>query len=54
MRTALKSVPGVRNVEVSFPNKEAVVTADKQGFDTKPLLDALSKAGYPGSVKPGP
>ena len=47
-------MPGVRNVEVNFANKEAVVTADKQGFDPKPLLDALSKAGYPGSVKTAP
>ena len=47
-------MPGVRNVEVSFANKEAVVTADKQGFDTKPLLEALTKVGYQGSVKTAP
>lgn len=51
MRGALESVPGVRNVEVSFEKAEAYVEVEKDKFDPAALVKALEDAGYKGSVK---
>lgn len=51
MRAALESVPGVRNVEVSFEKAEAHVDVEREKFDPAALLKALEDAGYKGSVK---
>lgn len=50
MRKALESLPWVRQVEVSFEKKQAVVTAEADKYDEKALLKALEKAGYKGKV----
>ncbi|MBI1914382.1 MAG: heavy-metal-associated domain-containing protein [Planctomycetes bacterium] len=50
MRKALETLPWVRQVQVSFEKKQAVVTADATKYDEKALLRALEKAGYGGKV----
>ncbi|MCI0460948.1 MAG: heavy-metal-associated domain-containing protein [Gemmataceae bacterium] len=50
MRKALESLPWVRQVQVSFAKKQAVVTAEAAKYDAKALLKALEKAGYKGKV----
>lgn len=51
VKSALKKVPGVSKAEVSFQQREAVVSFD----DTKTSVEALAKAtadaGYPSTVK---
>jgi len=50
---ALQTVPGVKDVAVSYPKHEAVVIADKGGCSAdaqKQLSAALTKAGYGGEV----
>ncbi|MDM8349492.1 mercury resistance system periplasmic binding protein MerP [Pseudomonas sp. sp1636] len=51
VKKALTKVEGVSKAEVSYANREAIVTFD----DTKTNLDALTKAtenaGYPASIK---
>jgi mercuric ion binding protein len=51
VKKALSKVDGVEKAEVSYENKEAVVTYD----DAKTSVDALTKAtdgaGYPSAVK---
>ncbi len=50
MRKALETLPWVRQVQVSFERKEALVTAEANRYDEKALLRALTKAGYFGKV----
>ena len=50
MRNALLSVPGVRQVIVNFEAQEVVVEAAKP-CDTGPMLAALKRDGYGGTVK---
>jgi copper chaperone CopZ len=50
---ALKSVAGVKTVEVSYPKKQALVLTDKTGCGEavhKAMSAALKKAGYAGEV----
>ena len=50
---ALKSIPGVQAVEVSYPKKQAVVLASPEGCNAdahKAMSAALQKAGYGGEV----
>ncbi len=51
VKKALSKVDGVTKTEVSYANREAIVTFD----DTKTSVEALSKAsenaGYPASLK---
>ena len=46
MRGVLLSVPGVRNVEASFPDQEATVDLDPAQASLAELVAALEAAGY--------
>lgn len=50
MRSALETLPWVRDVKVDFGNKRAVVTVVADKCDEKALLKALEKEGYQGKV----
>ncbi len=50
MRSALETLPWVREVQVDFGNKQAVVTVVADKCDEKALLKALDKQGYEGKV----
>ena len=50
VKRALAAVPGVRDVEVSFETKTAVVTFDDEKTTPNALIDATSGVGYPSSV----
>ena len=49
---ALKRVPGVSQVEVTFEKREARVTFDDAKVTVDALLLATKNAGYPSTVKP--
>jgi mercuric ion binding protein len=51
VKKALDKVEGVEKVEVSFENKEAVVTFDDAKTKAKDLMEATKNAGYPSTVK---
>ena len=46
---ALKAVSGVKKVEISLENKNAVVTV-KAGTDRASLVEAVVKAGYQAEI----
>jgi copper chaperone CopZ len=50
VRKALTSLPWVRQVQVNFDTKRAIVTADAARYDEKAMLKALEDAGYGGKV----
>ncbi len=50
MRRALETLPWVRQVEVDFDSKQAVVAVVADKYDPKALLKALEKEGYQGKV----
>lgn len=52
IKAALKKVPGVTDVEVSYETLEAVVTFDDAKTNTAALIKATTDAGYPSTVKP--
>jgi len=52
VKRALSNVDGVRKAEVSFENREAVVTFDDTKTNVEALTKATAGAGYPSSVKP--
>lgn len=52
IRAALKKVPGVTDVKVSYEKLEAVITFDDAKTDTAALIKATTDAGYPSTVKP--
>jgi mercuric ion binding protein len=52
IRAALKKVPGVTDVTVSYERLEAVVTFDDTKTNTAALIKATTDAGYPSTVKP--
>lgn len=47
VRQALTRVPGVSNVEVSFEQRQAVVTFDDAKTDVAALTKATAAAGFP-------
>ena len=51
VKKALVKVPGVSKVEVSFKQKEAIVTFDDARSTIKALEDATFEAGYESTVK---
>lgn len=53
VKKALRKVPGVSKVDVSFEKKEAVVTFDDAKASIDKLLDATFEAGYPAEIKGG-
>lgn len=52
VKTALGKVNGVTRVEVSYENKEAVVTFDDSVTSVDTLTQATGNAGYPSTQKP--
>ena len=50
VRQALTPLPWVRQVQVNFDNKQAVVTAEADRYDEAALLKVLEKAGYGGKI----
>ncbi len=52
IKAALKKVPGVTDVTVSYERLEAVVTFDDTKTDAEALIKATTDAGYPSTVKP--
>lgn len=52
IKAALKKVPGVTDVTVSYERLEAVVTFDDTKTDADALIKATTDAGYPSTVKP--
>jgi mercuric ion binding protein len=52
IRAALKKVPGVTYVTVSYERLEAVVTFDDTKTNATALIKATTDAGYPSKVKP--
>ena len=51
VKTALTKVDGVTKAEVSFENREAIVTFDDTKTNAPALTKATEDAGYPSSVK---
>lgn len=51
MREALAALPGVRNVQVDFGKKQAVVTVETTARDGEKMIQALRDAGFGGSVQ---
>ncbi len=51
VKKALSKVDGVEKVEVSYENKEALVTYDDTKISTEALTKATEGAGYPSEVK---
>ncbi len=53
VKTALKRVEGVREVDVSFLQREARVTFEDTQTTVTRLTEATANAGYPSSLKQG-
>jgi mercuric ion binding protein len=51
VKKALSKVDGVEKTEVSYENKEAVVTYDDAKTNVEALTKATANAGYPSDVK---
>lgn len=51
VKKALQKVDGVKNVEVTYEDKRAVVTFDDEVTNSKVLTVATENAGYPSIVK---
>ena len=51
VKKALSKVDGVEKAEVSYENKEAVVTYDDAKTSVEALTEATEGAGYPSEVK---
>lgn len=51
VKKALTKVDGVTKAEVSFENREAIVTFDDSKTNAPALTKATEDAGYPSSVK---
>ncbi len=51
IKKSLKKVDGVRQVSVSYKDKEAIVIFDNKITNIKALTKATTNAGYPSFVK---
>ncbi|CAO1665781.1 MULTISPECIES: mercury resistance system periplasmic binding protein MerP [Salinicola] len=51
VKAALNKVDGVSQIDVSYPDREAVVTFDDAKTTVEALLQATANAGYPSTVK---
>jgi mercuric ion binding protein len=51
VKKALSKVDGVRKTEVSFEDREAVVSFDDTKTNAEALTKATASAGYPSTVK---
>lgn len=52
VKAALKKVDGVSQVDVSYPDKEAVINFDDSRTSVETLIEATKNAGYPSIMKP--
>lgn len=51
VKAALNKVDGVSQVDVSYPDREAMVTFDDAKTTVEALLQATANAGYPSTAK---
>lgn len=51
VKKALKNVNGVTHADVSYEDKQAVVSFDDELTNPDALVDATTNAGYPSTVK---
>lgn len=51
VKKALSMVEGVRDIDVNYENREAVVSFDDEKASVEELTWATENAGYPSSVK---
>lgn len=51
VKKALQNVDGVRQAEVSYATKQAVVTFDDEKTTPARLVEVTTNAGYPSTVK---
>lgn len=51
VRGALQKLDGVRNVKVSVPKKQVVVEYEPSKVSPATLVDAVSKAGFPATLR---
>lgn len=51
VKAALNKVDDVSQIEVSYPEREAVVTFDDTRTSLEALTDATKNAGYPSTLK---
>lgn len=51
VKKALNKVPGVSNVQVNYPKKQAIVTFDDSKTNTQGLIKATANAGYPSKLE---
>ena len=51
VKEALSKVPGVRKIEVSLAQKDAVVTFDDSKTTVAALTIATKNAGYPSTIE---
>ena len=54
MQSALESLPWVRKAVVSFPDRQASLTVVSKQYDEVALLEALTGAGFGGTVAQAP
>lgn len=52
IKLALNKVDGVSQVDVSYPDREAVITFDDRLTSVDALTQATGEAGYPSTLKP--
>ncbi|WP_455025037.1 mercury resistance system periplasmic binding protein MerP [Marinobacter fonticola] len=52
IKLALNKMDGVSQVDVSYPDREAVVTFDDTLTSVEALTEATANAGYPSTLKP--
>jgi periplasmic mercuric ion binding protein len=52
VKNSLAALLGVKNVQVSLPDKTATITYDDQKSSADAMLIAIASAGYAGLVKP--
>ncbi len=52
VKKALSKVSGVTDIDVSYKQKEAIVTFDDATTRAKDLVNATGNAGYPSTIKP--
>jgi periplasmic mercuric ion binding protein len=51
VRTAIERVPGVKDVQVDFETKTAVVVFDDADATVQDIAEASRQAGYPATVE---
>ncbi len=52
IKNSLAAISGVKQVDISLPDKTATITYDDQVSNANAMLVAIAGAGYAGLVKP--